>query len=170
MTVKGASIPAAPFTFNLPVPYFFNGTIIQTNTELKKERDLSKKTPMIFLRRPFSEQIDAMDLVDSTIANRPVLVFYFLTEANFNEWATADHDVNAVVPMRNMAYEFIELLKKNVKYIERLTDYELTDLIKFGLVTQKGYEGGGLFSDNYSGVEMDITLGIKYQCICACPE
>jgi hypothetical protein len=62
-------------------------------------------------------------------------------------------------------YEFIELLKKNKKYINRLTDYTATDLIKFGIVTQKGVESG-LFSDNYSGVQLDITLGIKYQCIC----
>ncbi len=169
VTIRGASLPTAQ-TINLPVPYYFNGTIVQTNSELKKESDLSKKTPMIFLRRPFSEIINADDLVDSDIANRPDLTFYFLTEANFNEWLTEDHDINAIKPMRNMAYEFIELLKKNVKYIERLTDYTVTDLIKFGLVTQNGVEKG-LFSDNYSGAEMDITLGIKYQCLCSeCPD
>lgn len=166
VTVKGAVIPPVT-TFNLPVPYFFNGTIIQTNSELKRESDLSKKTPMIFLRRPFSETLDARDLTDTFIANKADLVLYFLTEANFSEWLTSDHDKYAIKPMRNMAYEFIELLKKNVKYIERLTDYTMTDMIKFGLVTQKGVETGGLFSDNYSGVEMDITLGIKYQCICS---
>jgi hypothetical protein len=167
VTVKGTTLPPSPFTFNLQVPYYFNGTIVQTNSELKREPDLHKKTPMVFLRRPFDETLDAMDLVDTDIANKPDLTFYFLTEANFASWLTADHDKFAIKPMRNMAYEFIELLKKNVKYIERLTNYKMTDLIKFGLVTQKGVESGGLFSDNYSGVQMDITLGIKYQCICS---
>jgi hypothetical protein len=165
VTLKGSVEPPST-TFNLPVPYYFHGTIVQTNSELKKESSLHKKTPMIYLRRPFPETLNAMDKVDSDIANKADLVFYFLTEANFNEWLTADHDKYAVVPMRNMIYEFIELLKRNAKYIERLTDYTATDLIKFGLVTTNGVTAG-LFSDNYSGVEMNITLGIKYQCICS---
>jgi hypothetical protein len=56
-------------TFNLPVPYYFNGTILQTSSEIKREKDLSKKTPMLFLRRPFDETIDAEDLNYTDIAN-----------------------------------------------------------------------------------------------------
>lgn len=160
------ALPVPPSdTFNLPVPHYFNGTIIQTNTEVHQEKDLSKITPMIFLRRPFSETIDAEDLNNTDIANTADLVFYFLTEANFNEWQTFQHDKFAVLPMRNLMYEFIEMLKRNPKFINRFVDYNATDMIKFGLTTQKGYEKG-LFSNNYSGVELDITLGIKYQCIC----
>lgn len=163
--LKGSVLPIIG-TIILPPPFYFNGTILQTNTELKKEPNLWDKTPMIYLKRPFEETLDAKDLADTDIANRAALTLIFLTEANFAEWSTADHDLNAIVPMRNMLYEFIEMLKSNVKYIQRFTDYSATDLIKFGLVTQKGVEGGGLFSDNYSGVQLDITLGIKYQCIC----
>ncbi len=163
-----SAIPTLPATdtFNLPVPFFFNGTIIQTNTELAKEKKIWEKTPMVYLQRPFSETIDANDLTDSFTANKAALTLRFLTEADFAEWSTAQHDLHAVVPMRNLMYEFIEMLKANAKYIDRFSDYEATDLIKFGVVTQKGYEGKGLFSDNYSGVQLDITLGIKYQCIC----
>jgi hypothetical protein len=164
VTLKGSVIPPAN-TFNLPVPYYFNGTIIQTNTELKREQELSKKTPMVFLRRPFEETLDAADINDTDTANSAALTLYFLTESNFKEWLTSDHDKNAIVPMRNMIYEFIEMLKANEKYIDRLTNYQVTDLIKFGLVTQNGVTAG-LFSDNYSGAELNITLGIKYQCIC----
>jgi hypothetical protein len=153
-------------TFDLPVPFYFNGTIVQTNTEIAKEKDLSNKTPMVFLRRPFNETLDAKDLVNTDVASIAPLTFYFLTEANFAEWLTCQHDKFAIKPMRNLMYEFIEMLKKNEKYIKRMTDYEATDQIKFGLVTQKGVESGGLFSNNYSGVQMDITLGIKYQCFC----
>jgi hypothetical protein len=159
-------LPVPPSdTFNLPVPFYFNGTIVQTNMEIKKEDDLSQKTPMIFLRRPFSETIDAMDQVDTDIANKADITLYFLTEADFAEWSTSEHDEHAIVPMRNLMYEFIEMLKRNSRYIERLSDYQATDQIKFGLVTQNGVTKG-LFSDNYSGVEMDISLGIKYQCMC----
>jgi hypothetical protein len=150
----------------LPVPYYFNGTILQTNTEIAREKDLSKKTPMIFLRRPFDETIDAQDLNNTDVASVADLTFYFLTEASFADWLTAQHDVYAIKPMRNLMYEFIEMLKKNEKYIKRMTNYTATDLIKFGIVTQKGVESGGLFSNNYSGVQMDISLGIKYQCFC----
>jgi hypothetical protein len=165
IVVSGDELPVAQ-TIILPVPFYFNGTILQTNTELKKEKNIAEKTPMVYLQRPFSETIDAKDKVDSFVANRAALTLRFLTEANWPDWSTAQHDLHAVVPMRNLMYEFIEMLKRNVRYIERFSDYEATDLIRFGLVTQKGYEGGGLFSDCYSGVQLDITLGIKYQCVC----
>lgn len=153
-------------TIILPPPFYFNGTILQTNTELNETAEIWNKTPMIYLKRPFEETLDAKNLIDTDVANRASLTLMFLTEANFAEWSTADHDKHAIVPMRNMLYEFIEMLKLNEKYIQRFTDYSVTDLIKFGLVTQKGVEGGGLFSDNYSGVQLDIVLGIKYQCFC----
>lgn len=165
ITLRGSVVPPTS-TFNLPVPYYFNGTILQTNTELKKESNLYEKTPMVYLRRPFTETLDAKDLNNSDVANEAPLVIYFLTEATFAKWSTAEHDLYAIKPMRNLAYEFIEMLKVNAKYIERLTNYDITDQIKFGVITQKGVEAG-LWSDNYSGVEMDITLGIKYQCICS---
>jgi hypothetical protein len=165
ITIIGSVLPPL-ITFNLPVPYYFNGTILQTNTEIAREKDLSKKTPMIFLRRPFDETIDAQDLNNTDVASVADLTFYFLTEASFADWLTAQHDVYAIKPMRNLMYEFIEMLKKNEKYIKRMTNYTATDLIKFGIVTQKGVESGGLFSNNYSGVQMDISLGIKYQCFC----
>ena len=64
--VKGSVIPVAS-TFNLPVPYFFHGTIRQTNTELSEELDMAKKTPMVYLLRPFSEEVDFMDLNDPLV-------------------------------------------------------------------------------------------------------
>ncbi len=163
--IFGASIPSVG-TFVLPVPYFFHGTIMQTNTELvKREPDINKKTPMVYLQRPFDSVDDAGDLDNTDTAKRSDLVLYFLTKANFPEWYTDDHDKYAVIPMTNMMEEFVELLKRNAKYIDRLTDYPNTDMIKFGVVTQdvvsKGY-----WSDNYSGIQMRITLGFKYICVC----
>lgn len=167
ITIIGSVLPPIS-TFDLPVPSYFNGTILQTNTELElsRRKDISTITPMIFLRRPFNETEDAADLIDTDVAATAPLTLYFLTEANFAEWLTCQHDKYAIKPMRNLMYEFIEMLKRNEKYIKRMTTYEATDQIKFGLITQKGVESGGLFSNNYSGVQMDITLGIKYQCFC----
>lgn len=162
--LKGPSLPDAT-TFNLPVPYYFNGTILQTNEELGLKAKISEKTPMVYLRRPFNEKIDAADLDDTDTAIKADVTLYFLTEAVFKKWMTKDHDINAIKPMRNMMYEFVEMLKENEQYIERLTDYDAIDQIKFGIVTQNGVKSS-LFSNDYSGVQMDITLGIKYQCIC----
>jgi hypothetical protein len=165
ITVSGDELPVAS-TIILPPPYFFHGTILQTNTELKKEKDIWRKTPMIFLQRPFSETLNNRAVRDSDIANTAALTFRFLTEANWPEWSTDDHDLHAVVPMRNMLYEFVALLNSKERFVQRFEESEATDLIRFGLITQKGYEAGGLFSDNYSGVQQDITLGLKYQCVC----
>lgn len=163
ITIKGSVIPPLD-TFNLPIPYYFNGTIIQTNLELAQEMDIAKKIPMVYLRRPFSEKLDAEDLKDSFVATEADLTIYFLTESDFAEWATEEHDLHAIQPMRNMMYEFIELLKNNKKIVKRFSDYTATDMIRFGLTTQKGYEGGSLFSDQYSGIQLEITIGFNYQC------
>lgn len=168
VTLSG-SVPPMSGTYNLPVPFYFHGTIVQANAEISAEKDLSQKTPMVYLNRPFEEELDADDHDSTFVATTASLIIYFLTEANFSEWMTDDHDKNAIQPMRNMMYEFIELLKSNKKIVKRLTKYTATDMIKFGLVTQKGYEVGGLFSDNYSGVKLEITLGLNYQCANCCP-
>jgi len=163
VTIRGTVLPISG-TFNLPVPFYVNGTLIQTNLELSSETDISNKVPMIYLKRPFPETLDADDHDSTFVATTADLTLYFLTEANFAEWMTADHDKYAIVPMRNMMYEFIELLKRNKKIIKRLTNYTVTDMIKFGLLTQKGYESGSLFSDKYSGVQLEITVGFNYIC------
>lgn len=164
--VSGDSLPVAQ-TITLPPPMFVHGTIIQTNEEVhdKNNFNVADVTPMIFLRRPFTQTNDA-GKENTDIAVTAPLVFYFLNEADFENWSTEEHDKHAVVPMNNMVEEFIELLKNKPKLVGRPVNYNTTDLIKFGFVIDKGYQNGGLFSNNYSGVELEIEMEFKYACIC----
>lgn len=159
--VKGNEVPV-PSTFNLPVPYFFHGTIKQTNMELSQELDMAKKTPMVYLLRPISEPTDAMDLNDPLIEREPNLTLFFLTEADFKNWTTDDFDHEAVEPMWYMANAFIEACKAD-SGIDKIGTYEISDKIKFANYNLNGADKI-LFKDNLSGKELNITLPIRSSC------
>lgn len=161
LLVKGSVLPVAS-TFNLPPAYFFHGTIKQTNTELSEELDMAKKTPMVYLLRPFDEEVDAMDENDPLIERRPELTLFFLTEANFTDWKTDDFDHEAVEPMWSMANTFIDTVKADAG-IDKLTTYRISDKIKFANYNVNGADKI-LFKDNLSGKELNITLPIRSSC------
>lgn len=160
--VKGSTAPVAQ-TFNLPVPYFFHGTIRQTNTELSEDEDMAKKTPMVYLLRPFSETVDAQDENDVPVERESELTLFFLAEADFTGWTyTDDFDHNALEPMWSMMNTFIETVKES-NMIGRIGTYRVEDKIKFAVYTSNGAEKI-LFKDNLSGKQLDITLPIMASC------
>lgn len=159
--VKGEVLPVAS-TFDLPTPYFFHGTIRQTNTEISEEEDMAKKTPMVYLLRPFSETVDAQDENDVPVERESELTLFFLAEADFNWAYTNDFDHNALEPMWSMMNTFIETIKDS-NMIGRIGTYRVEDKIKFAVYTSNGAEKI-LFKDNLSGKQLDITLPIMATC------
>lgn len=165
LLVKGDSEPVVS-TFLLPVPYFFHGTIKQTNTELSEEIDMAFKTPMVYLLRPFTEDVDANDANDLIIDRNASLTLFFLTEANFVDWKTKDYDHNTLEPMWSMLNTFIETCKSS-DMLDRLTTYTIEDKIKFANYTSNGADKI-LFKDNLSGKQLDINLPILATCCDEC--
>lgn len=166
--VSGSIIPPV-IKFALPALYFFHGTILQTNLENTRDTNVFNRTPMVYLGRPFTETIDPLDQNNVEIERESNVSLFFLTQADFEKWMTVDHDINAIKPMRNVMYAFIDSLKiaPNNKIVARLSDtYTATDKIKFGIyVPQKGVETF-LWNDKLSGVQCDITIPIRRQCDC----
>ena len=156
--VKGEALPVVS-TFDLPPAKFFHGSLKQTNTELSEVLDMADKCPMVYLLRPFSENVDAQDENDSPVERNPSLTLFFLTEANFVDWAyTDDFDHNAIEPMWSMLNTFIDTCKESTM-IGRLVDYDVIDKLKFANYSVNGAEKI-LFKDNLSGKQLDITLPI----------
>lgn len=160
--IKGTIAPIVG-SYKLDNPFYFNGTILQTNVELKDESDTSKKTPMIYLKRPFE---DRFYKDDSALDREANITLFFLTYANFEAWRTADHDRHAIKPMRNLMYAFIEMLKRNSN-IGIIQDYVAIDRIKFGVTISNGVTKS-YWDDKLSGVELSLTLPIKQGKICSC--
>jgi hypothetical protein len=152
-------------SYELPVMYFKHGSILQTSAELSDTSDVFEVTPMAYLRRPISEKFE---LGDSSIDRTSEITIFFLTQANFNEWETEEHDVNAVIPMRNMAYEFIELVNKKRNLFTEVKEFGCEDMIKFGVVSDLGVKDKTYFTLTLSGVKLDFSLGIKKNENCNC--
>ena len=164
--VKDTSITIKPVLDSTPAPttlsfdaydpYYFHGTVIQTNLELEQITNSNLKTPMVYL----------LEVLEDTFFNRDAqneresdLRLFFLTQANFEDWKTQDSYKNAIEPMRSLCYSFIDVLNKS-KNIGIFASYRVINHTKFGVfVTDKGYEER-IFNDNLAGVELRITLPI----------
>lgn len=165
LIVSGASLPVKG-VYSLPNPYFTHGTVKQSNEELSIESDMFKKTPMVFLRRPFSEVFNNGQQSDERNVD---LTLYFLTQADFEHWQIDAFDENAIKPMYNLMKAFVDMLNSN-KYINKanINDYRIEEKIKFGVyVNDKGYESS-VFNDTLSGVQLNINLPIRKNYICNC--
>lgn len=168
VVLKGTVSPSLT-PFNLPAPNFIHGTVVEANTEIGKEDNVYLRTPLVFLNRPFPESVDPKakrGLVE--IERTADVVLYFLTQALFEEWSTDDHDLHAIIPMRNLMEAWIDWLEKQPSKIGFLDTYETLDMIRFAvLITDRGYDKA-LFDDDLSGVRLSITLPLKRECFTCC--
>jgi hypothetical protein len=163
ITLKGSVVPPIG-KVTLPALKFYNGSIMQTKAELTRISDVGAKTPMVYLKRTFNERWNSEEDANEREAD---VNLFFLTQANYSEWQTSQHDINAVKPMRNVMYAFISYLRKN-KHIGLIEDYTTVDRIKFGVITDKSNAEFAYWDDNLSGVELAINLpiGRNYECKC----
>lgn len=158
--VKGASIPVVT-EFAVPKPYYFHGTVLNTNVELSRI-DYFNKFPMVYLLEVIT---DTFNNEDEAVERESDLRLFFLTSANFQDWKTGDHYKEAILPMRSLAYNFINILNSN-KIISNFAQYSMVNRVNFGVyVTDKG-NTERIFNDNMSGVELRLTLPIKRDLSC----
>lgn len=165
LIVTGDSLPIAGI-YQLPAPFFVHGTIIQANEELTMESDVFKKTPMIYLARPFDETFYNLQQADDRNAD---ITLYFLTQADFASWKIDEYDNRAINPMYNMAFGFIDMLNKNPQINKsQISDYKFGHRMKFGIYeTDKGVLKS-LVNDTLSGVKVSLSLPIRKNYTCTC--
>lgn len=162
-TFKG-NTPPAPGFFNLYLPYFFYGTITQTNTELTKVEDAADKTPMVYSLETLRERF--FDPSESSLEFEAEVRLFFLTQANFPEWETKDFYKDAIGPMKALADLFLDTLEahEGIGFIE---DRDVISLTKFGVeINSKGFETT-LVNDHLSGVEVRITIPVFNKNTCS---
>ena len=160
ITIQGSFLPVP--MFDVYKPYFFHGTVIQTNLELSKQGNVNGRTPFVYLLEILKDRFFEDD---SIVERESDLRLFFLTQANFEDWKNADHNEKAILPMRSLAYNFINTLKNNKK-IAKFVEYEIINHVKFGVyTTEKGHEKK-VFNDNLTGVELRITLPVMQDFEC----
>jgi hypothetical protein len=142
----------------LPKPYFIGGTRTAANREWTiSNPNITEKTPLIWLLhdvRYFQYGRESALDWDSDLR------IFFLDETDPTNYYTHDHIENVVVPMNNMAQEFIRVINQNRIY-KTLETWELINFTRFGVEEQSGYFQN-ILDANLSGVELRITL-TKYK-------
>lgn len=151
----GQPNPPDSGTFELYKPVFFHGTPMQQENELGKIKDNSLKTPMIYLMEPFTSKID--NNWESSIYSRTPVTLCFLTEADLKN-TTEEIQRDAMKPMFNLCQDFIaQMIEARMFYTDEL-QYSITHHTKFGINIRESGTKATIFTQNLSGVSLDITL------------
>jgi len=165
MTVSNADgIPIITTAFDLYAPFFFYGTPIAMTNDLMAIKDSVSKTPLIYLILNYNETTysDPEDIKDRD-ADCKLL---FLTQANYQEWVTAEFFDRSIKPMSRLRQNFIKQLQDDNRFDMIDKSYGDENQVRFGIYQQnKGVEKN-LLQDQLSGNRMDITLTIYKDLSC----
>lgn len=155
---SGQAVPPESATFNLYTPKFFHGTPLQQEVDFKKIKDQQAKTPMIYLMEPY--QSKANRDFNSSIYSSTQATLCFLAEADIMRLNTDDLQYSAVKPMYNLSQDFVaKLIESGLFYTEEL-DYSITIHTKFGINIRDSGTKKTIFTENLSGVSLDIRLDL----------
>jgi len=142
------------------VDYFKHGTVKQTIGEIRQENPTGNVIdidPFIYLKEVVSETVNTK-YNESPIARETKVKIFFMTNSSQRDWKTDDHYIYAINPMNRLANLFVDALNKNPKF-QKVKNFEVTFYANFGTYEDKGFMKQ-IFDNNYSGVELDITLQI----------
>ena len=148
---------------NLPVPFFITGTKMATNTEwLKATSDVVAKTPIIWLLETIQET--RFGKGDSREVEYQLRLF-FLDETNVKDFYTEDHRDQVVLPMQELAKEFIRTANRDRRF-KTVDQYTMKTFSRFGVERDNGVFQN-ILDANLSGVEVTMSL-VKYKDGCTC--
>jgi len=145
-------------SFSVAIPYFFHGTVSAVENQLQKIPATFDKTPFIWLHEVIDENYDDNPLSD--IEKTPDLRLFFIDYANLKEWTTDDHYSKVINRMTIVADMFIEKAK-TYKYFNKFDSHKRRNHVKFGRYEDQTGHTSQIFSDNLSGIEMQISLPLN---------
>ena len=164
ITISGPTLPTS-LSFQVYAPFYFHGTILATKNETDNIMDSVDKTPMVFLLETIRDEFKGVE--DMTDRISPLRMF-FLTQSDWQDNSTDDHYTNAIEPMRNLVYNFLDVLKGS-RIINNFNQLEYT-IINHTLFAEyiKGSYGPAIFDSNLTGCELQFNLEVRknFECFC----
>lgn len=158
--IEGGPLPTEK-KIAIYAPFYRHGTIITTNNEINKKSDALDITPLVYLRTEFTKTYNDRD---KAMDRESDLEIYFLTQNSF-EQTEADIRKTGVLPMRNLAYMFIDYLKSN-KNIGIFNSHSLKNWTRFGFETANGQTKKIFNYVDLSGCQLNISLPIGKDLAC----
>jgi len=161
ITIIGTILPVIK-VFNIYAPVYYHGTVIKVKSEINGEVDshnVFSHTPFIYLREIIEDENESK-YSEKPIAKTTSLQILFLTQCNYEDWLVVDHYSKSIYQMRKLVDRFIDSVYLNKK-IGRFDTFRTKNHVNFGVyVTDKG-AAKSVFTDNLSGIELNITLPFK---------
>lgn len=164
-TAEAVNLNSPPLegTIYLQSPFWISGTHMATNNEW------TKVTPNLLQKTPIAWLLETIRLVkygygDTRDFETEVRMF-FLDETDIVNYYTADHREQVVLPMSELAIEFIETLKSNRKF-KLIDQYQMLTFSRFGIERSDGMFQN-ILDANLSGVEVQVSV-TKYKENCKC--
>ena len=158
-TVVSATAPVGT-EYKTGYPYYYHGTFIATDNELKKKNKGLSKYPIIYLAETYSdrENLDPMVQIGDTY-NCSIFV---MNSANYRDDLTDGLYTNVIDPMDALATLFIAKIKANpfVQYKE-FSELERIRYAKWGLFVETKGGTANLFTDNLGGVELRLEIPLR---------
>jgi hypothetical protein len=162
ITVKGRKKPEVT-EFEVYAPVYFHGKAWHTNAEIAMQDDKDLITPMVYFTEIYTDRFYPNDeLVEREVDIR----MFFLTSANYEDWKTDDHYSEVIRPMRNLVYNFINVLEKSKIIGKFASYYDLVNHAEFAIFLLRRGAQKRIFDDNYSGVEFKVRLPILKDMTC----
>ena len=148
-------------------PKFLFGTHRSADDEYKdrvyKDADNRNQLPLIWLVESISET--EYDYTKTKERDSDIRL-YFLDDNNPEEYMNDDYRRNVVSPMIGLKDEFIRVVQNNILF-DKLVSWKTRPITRFGNEDEKGYFEN-ILSDNFSGVELRVTLPIFKTTRCKC--
>lgn len=144
-------------SFPIYQTYYFHGIPERASGEISKISTTVNKTPMAFLSEAAGDFEETYFGRGSANDREAQIRLFFLTYSNIKDYTTDDYHSKAIVPMTDLALEFIEKCRASVmigKFDDR--DFKIKPLQNVYIKKS----GGQFANESLSGVELNITLPI----------
>lgn len=168
ITISGPSLPVAT-SFTLYPFYFVHGTIRAAVDEHnnKQKQPHTDRLPFIYLRDITPEKFNYDPELNKDRDSDCEL--YFMTDCDFTNWNTIQHENYAIKPMRNLLFDVVEAIKtsSNVDNSE-IINTGVKDHARFGIYTDGQGHPKKIFDDYLSGTQLNITVPFLQGDDCDC--
>lgn len=152
-------------SFYLDTPYFITDTPQGANNELCATDYSDKVHPFIWLLDNFPTIMLNDD--SPNVAEARVRLF-FLDISQNGSWKNTQIRQNAINPMRRLCDAFLKEIKREICGTLKGVTRQLIDRPRFGIYTSDQGNNQSIITQELSGVELDITIPIRYHAVDCC--